>query len=137
MEVLKVKRNGDAGKVADSDMCTGCGACVEACPVQAIELMEDEEGFPCPSIIREKCIDCGMCRRVCPVNHRPETHPVQVAYAAQINDQNALKESTSGGLFTAFAREIFRRSGVVYGCVWDENYNAVIKKAENEEDSTD
>ena len=114
--------------------CTGCGACVKACPKTAISYQDDAEGFPTPHIQGDLCIECGLCDKVCPANHMPETHGIQAAYAAQILDQVALQDSTSGGLFTVFSREVFRRGGVVYGCVWDKDYNAVITKAENEEE---
>lgn len=114
--------------------CTGCGACKEICPKNAISFQPDVEGFPAPVIDGELCVHCGLCEKTCPALHPPETHLILEAYAAQILDKEALKESTSGGLFTAFSREIFRRGGVVYGCVWDKDYNAVIKKAENEEE---
>lgn len=119
-------------KLADKTACTGCGACAKACPKKAIEFYDDEEGFPSPRIDPEKCVECGICNAVCPALHAPDMHPIQAAYAAQLLDRKALMDSTSGGLFTAFSREIFRRGGLVYGCVWDENYRAVVTKAENE-----
>ncbi len=123
----------DAMTLADREHCTGCGACKEICPKQAIEFRDDAEGFPAPFVLEDKCVNCGLCSKVCPALHMPERKPIQKAYAAQIKDKEALKESTSGGLFTALAREIFRRGGLVYGCVWDDKYNAVVMKAENEE----
>lgn len=121
-------------KLAEHGSCTGCGACAKACPKQAIEFYIDEEGFPTPAVQEDKCVNCGRCSQVCPALHMPETHPVQKAYAAQTRDRDVLRDSTSGGVFTALAREVFRRGGLVYGCVWDEQYNAVLKKAENEEE---
>ena len=44
-----------------SKECTGCGACKETCPVEAIT-----EGTPYV-IDAEKCIDCGNCAGDCPV----------------------------------------------------------------------
>lgn len=120
--------------LATKEQCTGCGACKAICPKNAISFTPDEEGFPSPVVNNEECVHCGMCEKICPALHMPETHTIQTAYAAQIKDKEALKSSTSGGVFTAFAREVFRRGGVVYGCVWDEQYNAVIRKAENEEE---
>ena len=116
----------------DRETCTGCGACIMVCPQKAISFKDDQEGFPTPFIDNAKCVDCGLCEKVCPASHMPETNRIQAAYAAQIVDKDALADSTSGGLFTVFAREIFRRGGVVYGCVWDREYNAVVCKAENE-----
>jgi Fe-S-cluster-containing dehydrogenase component len=31
----------------DREACTGCGACLEACPFQAIRLDADERAFKC------------------------------------------------------------------------------------------
>lgn len=121
-------------ELAAHDICTGCGACSKACPKQAIAYKDDEEGFPTPYIQKDKCIECGLCRKVCPAINMPKTNTIKAAYAAQALDRNMLMDSTSGGLFTVFAREIFRRNGVVFGCVWDEQYNAVVKCATNEEE---
>lgn len=121
-------------ELALHDTCTGCGACAKACPKQAIEFQVDDEGFPTPKIQKEKCIECGICNRVCPVISIPEMNVVKEAFAAQILDRVALKDSTSGGLFTVFSREIFKHNGVVYGCVWDKEYNAVLTCAENEKE---
>ncbi len=121
-------------KITERDACTGCGACAQACPFRAIVFREDEEGFPVPEVQEDKCKNCGMCRKVCPAVNPPQTHAIQKAYAAQLRDRDALGESTSGGLLTAFAREVFRKGGAVYGCVWDEKYTAVFRRAENEEE---
>ena len=50
-----------AAKV-DTGLCTGCGACVEACPVEAVSLRGDKA-----NIDAEKCVDCGACESVCPM----------------------------------------------------------------------
>lgn len=119
-------------QLAKADICTGCGACKAACPKQAIVFQDDDEGFPSPRIESEKCVNCGLCEKVCPALHPPEKHEILKSYAAQIKDREVLEDSTSGGLFTEFSREIFKNNGVVFGCIWDEAYNAVIVKAESE-----
>jgi len=45
----------------DQEKCTACGACVEACPVDAIKLEDKAKVDP------ETCIDCGTCVDECPV----------------------------------------------------------------------
>lgn len=120
--------------LASKDKCTGCGACKAICPRSAIQFTADNEGFPSPVIDEKFCIRCGRCMKACPVLSAPERHSVNVAYAAQICDNEALMDSTSGGMFTAFAREVFKDNGVVYGCIWDDEYSAFISRAENEEE---
>ena len=119
-------------KLADSSVCTGCGACAQACPKQAIHFVEDQNGFPVPRIDESACISCGLCSRSCPALCMPKEHPVRNAYAAQAKDKTLLKESTSGALFPVFAQAILKEGGAVCGCVWDEAYNAVFTIAQNE-----
>lgn len=57
-------------------MCTGCGTCVEECPVGAIALEDDG------AVIDEKnCVRCGTCHDVCPeeaVRHDGERIPQEI-----------------------------------------------------------
>lgn len=46
----------------DNEICVGCGACVDACPVGAIKL---EGGI---AIVSDGCISCGACVSSCPTN---------------------------------------------------------------------
>ena len=48
--------------VVNKDTCTGCGSCVDSCPVEAIS-MDDEVAV----ISADDCIDCGACVGECPV----------------------------------------------------------------------
>lgn len=48
--------------VVDKDTCTGCESCVDACPVEAISMVD---GFA--EVSEDDCIDCGACVGECPV----------------------------------------------------------------------
>ena len=50
-----------AAKV-DPDKCTGCGSCVEECPVTAISI----EGGKAV-VNADECVDCGACTSACKV----------------------------------------------------------------------
>lgn len=45
--------------------CCGCTACYAICPVQAIKMLPDEEGFLYPVVNAEVCIRCYRCLSVC------------------------------------------------------------------------
>jgi len=46
---------------ADRQLCTGCGTCVEQCPVSALS-MQDE----IPVVDADACISCFCCQEMCP-----------------------------------------------------------------------
>ena len=48
-------------------MCTGCGICIEECPVKAIALTDDGQA----SINDDFCIRCGRCIDACPLGLMP------------------------------------------------------------------
>lgn len=95
--------------------CCGCRACLEACPVCAIEMREDESGFAYPVINQEACVRCGRCKRVCGFQHEFGCGPAERCYAAATSEAE-IGESASGGVFGALARAMVSRGGVVFGC---------------------
>lgn len=99
--------------------CTGCGACAEKCPIGAIKMTADGEGFKYPRIDTEKCADCGLCRSTCPVNLDLHNGFSPTAFVAYSNDADVRKSSSSGGIFTEFASAVIDRGGIVYGAGFD------------------
>jgi ferredoxin len=51
--------------VKEKHLCTGCEACSNVCPVDAIAMLEDEEGFRYPHVDERLCIQCEKCLKVC------------------------------------------------------------------------
>lgn len=105
--------------------CTGCGACRNICPVNAIQMQEDMYGFLYPSIDSFSCVNCKKCINTCPVLNEvgSKNEIPSECYAVQA-DNNTRMESSSGGAFTVFAKEILLRGGVVCGVYLDENLYA-------------
>jgi coenzyme F420-reducing hydrogenase beta subunit len=112
--------------ITDKTNCTGCGACQNICPRDAISMQWDEEGFPYPFIDSSKCIDCGQCIKVCPIlNPSPEygeSLEKATVYAAWSNNEERRIQSTSGGLFSELALAVYGQGGVVVGAVYDEAF---------------
>ena len=118
----------------DREYCTGCGACAQSCPVDAICFHPDQKGFPYPLIDEERCIECGKCHLVCQL-HQPESvNEILGAFAVQHLDADVLKESSSGGVFSAAASYFLMDEGIVYGCVFDETCTAVYRRVSSVED---
>lgn len=109
-------------RLAFKDNCTGCTACYNICPKQAITMRENEEGFLYPVIEEKLCIECGKCAQVCPVLAPEYDNLKPVCYAAYAKNEIRMK-SSSGGIFTILAKEIINQGGWVCGAAYDENFN--------------
>jgi ferredoxin len=53
----------------EEDNCTGCGKCIKACPIEAIEWVSNDDGTNSKlkkvKINEEICLGCGVCVRAC------------------------------------------------------------------------
>ena len=107
--------------------CTGCNACYDICPKDAILLNVDMEGFWYPSVDKDKCNDCGLCERTCPVIHIEEVKKNEfqepVCYAAIHKNIEVRFGSTSGGLFSALAGQMYREGGYVGGAIFSDDFS--------------
>lgn len=100
--------------------CSGCSACVQACPFGALAMEKDAEGFGYPVLDAELCRDCGLCHRACPMERPPALHDgAREVFGGHHVDAGVLAGSTSGGAFTALVQAWFDRPGdrVVWGAV--------------------
>lgn len=103
--------------------CCGCGGCVSVCPVKAITLRKDDEGFLFPVVDREKCTNCGLCDRVCDFRCKSNVRPEhQKFYAAYNNNKDVVEKSSSGGIFTLLSDAVLEVGGAVYGAYFDKEY---------------
>ena len=113
--------------------CCGCTACVAVCPKGCITLKDDNEGFLYPVVDRETCIGCNACERVCPIlNSIKEVSFKQTAYIVQNRTEKVLRESTAGGAFTAIAKYVISKGGVVFGVELSKDLVARHVYVENE-----
>lgn len=113
-------------EITDKKECTGCNACHDICPKQAISLNVDIEGFWYPIVNKDKCIDCGLCERTCPVINIQELKKNDferpVCFAAIHKNIEVRFGSTTGGLFSALAEQMYKEGGYVGGAIYDEDF---------------
>ena len=105
--------------------CCGCTACVISCPFGAVKMAPDALGFKYPVINNDLCTNCGKCFKDCQFVKSYKVFndfEEPLVYAARFKDEKKLRESQSGGVFSAIAETILARGGVVYGVAYSENY---------------
>ncbi len=106
------------------DQCCGCSACEQVCSHKAISMNYDDEGFVYPVLNKALCIDCSLCSKVCPIlnSDSQKTTKSDIAPFLSINkDDDILKNSSSGGVFSAISSYVISLGGIVYGAAFDED----------------
>lgn len=111
--------------IKDKSKCCGCAACAQRCPKQCITMLKDKEGFLYPKVDIVKCTDCGLCEKVCPVLNVSKARLPQKVYAAKNRDEVVRRQSSSGGVFTILAEKTINAGGVVFGVMFNENWEVV------------
>lgn len=118
----------------DKKDCFGCSACASICPVNAIKMVTDKEGFKHPVIDQNKCIDCGLCKKVC-IDSKNEVKNYkndykQEIYAAINKNEKERLSSSSGGIFSLLAKYVIKNKGIVFGVKYDKKMKAIFSSAE-------
>lgn len=105
--------------------CTGCGACVSVCPVDALSLQPDDLGYYRSTVDSDKCVQCGKCTKICPAIKLPEktNSSEPELYEFIVKDEKVLFNSSSGGAFPMLAAEAFKNGGVVFGAAWRDDFS--------------
>ncbi len=120
--IARMKHNVERLMEAKRKDCVGCHACFTICPVHAISMAEDAEGFLYPSVDEEKCIDCGACLKVCQISNGSQAkHRIPTeAYACMNQNPSERLDSSSGGIFIVLAKHVISQGGYVFGAAFDE-----------------
>lgn len=107
---------------SEKKWCTGCSACLNICPVDAIHMEKNAQGFLYPVVDPDKCIDCKKCEKICPKLHAYQGNTdCPDCYAARAQD--AVRQfSSSGGIFTVLAEYVLERGGVVCGAAMEQDF---------------
>jgi len=105
----------------------GCGACVYACPNDAISLVDIVDRGIRPVVDVQKCEKCGDCLKICPgigMEHQPFSEstiaelrkswgPVLELWEGYACDKEIRFKGSSGGIATALALYCLEREGIV------------------------
>lgn len=121
-------------KIQQSE-CTGCGACFNICPVNAISMQENNEGFLYPVIDEDKCTNCGLCAKRCPIlsERKNSNKKAPECYAVMAKDE-IRSMSSSGGMFTLLADYILEQGGYVCGAAYNNDWSVSHIIVDNKKD---
>ena len=126
---LKTKR-----KNFITDNCSGCSACYNVCPNNAITMKENFEGFLYPVVDSALCTNCNLCKKTCPnniCNNKNKKTPT--CYAVMANNE-VRYTSSSGGASYVMMDNFIKNGGYIVGAVYDEEWKIVHKISDNEKD---
>lgn len=112
--------------IHDKKDCCGCGACYSKCPVSAISMEEDEEGFLYPVTDKGRCIGCGLCEQVCPFLAPKSGNKVIESWGCKSLNDKIRFESSSGGVFSLFSEYIISLGGSVFGVSMSEDCKRAV-----------
>lgn len=105
--------------------CCGCSACIDACNQKAITLKTDNEGFWYPHVDINLCNECGLCEKVCPILTK-STNIIRFkeprVFAAYTKNEEIRLDSTSGGIHSTLALEIYKKGGYVSGAIYNKDH---------------
>lgn len=105
--------------------CTGCAACEDVCPTNAISMVLNSKGFYEPSVDGTKCVNCSKCIQSCPLNTKQVVWPKKAFYGWNLSPL-VLFKSSSGGAFYSIAQTVLQKSGVVFGAAYSEDWKDVV-----------
>ena len=113
--------------------CSGCSACANICPKDAITMTRDAEGFAYPKINPDLCIKCGRCDATCPALNAKKNLPdaLPKVFVATYPDEKVLRHSSAGGVFSALSEIILREGGIIFGAGFDKKFHVHHTAAHN------
>lgn len=114
-------------KITEKELCTGCGACVAVCPVNAVHLAENKKGELYSEIDANRCIHCDKCRKTCPQNEKIKSNLPQKAFVACSKSESIRQEAASGGVASALYQYFASKNIKFAGVILDDKLEAVFK----------
>lgn len=102
--------------VCNTNECMGCMACIDACPVAAITINDNEMQLNAV-IDKEKCLNCNQCKKVCQKNNPVELQR-PIIWRQGWAKEEIRSISSSGGVASAIMRCFIDDVSYVAACAF-------------------
>lgn len=117
--------------ICEKKKCTGCSACLNICPKNAIKMIPDDYGNIYPTIDKAKCINCNLCKTVCPQINNINLEKPKKCFAASNSSKSKRSKSSSGGIASILYEFIISVGGVGYGVSSNLSEGLCFKRIES------
>lgn len=115
--------------------CTGCNACMAACPIGGvISNGKDKYDTVYPQIDDGKCAKCGICNIVCPSNTEYTYIFPQKVYAAWSKNDFVKNQASSGGIASEIYLYGLKNGYFMMGTFFDREKGVYFKRINSEKD---
>lgn len=110
-------------EVVKKEKCSGCLACVDVCGVKAISIHANSLGYYEPIIDASRCTECNRCIDICSsMSTKLIKNDIEKAFVFQNSNAIVRNISSSGGAFSAIAKYVIDKNGLVIGAAYDERW---------------
>lgn len=118
--------------VCQINKCTGCMACVDICPKNAVSIKDSLSAYNA-EIDETKCINCNLCHNACQNNNDIEFIKPVKWYQGWAEDEEVRAGGSSGGAASAIMQAFVSGGGYVCSCAF-ENGRFIFKTTNKVDD---
>ena len=105
--------------VCQLNKCTGCRACVDICPKNAIVIKDSLDAYNA-EIDGTKCINCNLCHNICQNNNEIKLAKPVKWYQGWAEDENIRNGGSSGGAASALMLAFVESGGYICSCTFKD-----------------
>ena len=105
--------------VCQFNKCTGCRACIDICPKNAITIKDSLDAYNA-EIDETKCINCNLCHNICQNNNMVDlVNPIKW-YQGWAENEEVRAGGSSGGAASALMLAFVESGGYVCSCTFKD-----------------